>query len=131
MIYAWVNGVLRQPKESRERALCRSCGNELNAVVPAQNIAHWQHKAGECDFWSEPEGPWHLGWKERFGPENCEVTLRADWTGEFHRADVLCTPASGGRGVILELQHSSISESTYSTGWIVTLPLASTSFGEG
>jgi hypothetical protein len=44
---------------------------------------------------------WHIGWKNRFPEENCEVTIRKD--GVLHRADIL------SRGLVVELQHSSIS----------------------
>ncbi len=109
MLYAWVDGVKRQPIAKGERTACRECGGVLTSVIPSKNVRHWRHKAGDCDCWSESEGPWHLGWKEEF-PEECrEIGLFDDVAGEWHRADVLCgrnTP----QATVLELQHSSISE---------------------
>ncbi|WP_429819346.1 hypothetical protein [Ensifer sp. B1-9] len=77
--------------------------------MPVENVDHWRHKAGDCDPWSEPEGAWHLGWKEQFEITSREIALIDAVTGERHRADVLC---GGGtdRATVLELQHSSISE---------------------
>ncbi|PXA77588.1 hypothetical protein DMC25_23210 [Caulobacter sp. D4A] len=109
MLYAWIDGVKRPPLAKGERTACRDCGGLLSAVLPVENVRHWRHKAGDCDPWSEPEGPWHLGWKECFDLGCREVGLPDEETGELHRADVLCgsgTPAA----TVLELQHSSISE---------------------
>lgn len=66
-------------------------------------------KAGDCDPWSEPEGDWHLNWKEQFDISCREVGLVDQVTGERHRADVLYG-AGTQRTTVLELQHSSISE---------------------
>lgn len=109
MIYAWIDGQKRQPLIKGETTKCKDCEGVLSAVLPAKNINHWRHKSGDCDTWSEPEGPWHLGWKERFSEECREITLRDSLTNELHRADILY-----GQGTkfetVLELQHSSISE---------------------
>lgn len=108
MLYAWIDGVKRSPVTKGEKTQCRDCGGTLSSVMPVENIKHWRHKAGDCDRWSEPEGPWHLNWKEAF-PEECrEIGLRDVSNGELHRADLL-VPGSP-RGTVLELQHSSISE---------------------
>ena len=77
--------------------------------MPVENTPHWRHKAGDCDPWSEPEEPWHLGWKKLFDMSCREIGLRDPVTGELHGANVLVgsgTPAA----TVLELQHSSISE---------------------
>ena len=66
MIYAWIDGGKRQPIAKGERTVCKDCGGLLTSVMPAQNVKHWRHKAGDCDRWAEAEGPWHLGWKEQF-----------------------------------------------------------------
>lgn len=109
MLYAWVDGVKRPPLVKRESTTCRDCGGALTSVIPAQNVKHWRHKAGDCDSWSEPEGPWHLAWKEVF-PQHCrEIGLIDNTTGERHRADVLCN-AGTPQAIVLELQYSSISE---------------------
>src|SRR5207253_3862826 len=109
MLYAWIDGVKRAPVAKGERTVCRGCGGVLTSVIPAENVAHWRHKAGDCDLWSETEGPWHLGWKELFDMSCCEVVLHDAATGERHRADVLCGLGSP-KATVLELQHSSISE---------------------
>lgn len=109
MIYAWVDGQRRQPLVKGEKTECKHCGGMLTAVLPAQNIPHWRHKAGDCDTWSEPEGPWHLQWKESFSEECREITLRDPLTNELHRADVLYGQGTGFE-TVLELQHSPISE---------------------
>lgn len=109
MLYAWIDGVKRPPLLKGESATCRDCGRLLTSVIPVENVRHWRHKAGDCDNWSEAEGPWHLGWKEHFDLECREIGLIDAATNERHRADVLCgakTPSA----TVLELQHSSISE---------------------
>lgn len=109
MLYAWIDGVKRAPLKKGERTSCRDCGGVLTAVVPTENVRHWRHKAGDCEPWSEPEGQWHLGWKEQFDLECREVGLIDPATGERHRADVLCG-AGTPLATVVELQHSSISE---------------------
>lgn len=109
MLYAWIGDVKRPPLEKGERTTCRDCGGTLTAVIPVENVRHWRHKAGDCDPWSEPEGPWHLGWKERFDLSCREIALVDLATGERHRADVLCGTGTA-QPTVLELQHSSISE---------------------
>jgi len=109
MLYAWIDGVKRPPLAKGERTTCRDCGGLLTSVIPVENVKHWRHKAGDCDSWSESEGPWHLGWKEQFDLSCREVGLLDPATGERHRADVLCG-AGTPRATVLELQHSPISE---------------------
>ncbi|MFN3727712.1 MAG: hypothetical protein ACK4SZ_15575 [Allosphingosinicella sp.] len=109
MLYAWIDGVKRPPLAKGERTTCRDCGGLLTSVIPAENVRHWRHKAGDCDPWSEPEGPWHLAWKEQFDLSCREVGLIDPATGERHRADVLCGVGTP-QATVLELQHSSISE---------------------
>jgi hypothetical protein len=109
MLYAWVDDQKRAPFAKGERTTCRDCGGLLTAVMPVENTPHWRHKAGDCDPWSEPEGPWHLGWKELFDMACREIALRDPATGELHRADVLVGSGTP-RATVLELQHSSISE---------------------
>lgn len=92
-----------------ERAICPDCGATLLAVLPVENVKHWRHKGGDCDTWSEPEGEWHLWWKERFDLDCREIGLTDKDNGERHRADILCG-ANTPLATILELQHSNISE---------------------
>lgn len=108
VLFAWVEGKKRAPEIKGERTTCNDCGGQLTAVLPLQNVPHWRHLAGECDPWSEPEGPWHLWWKSQFDISECEIGLLDDVTGERHRADVLVTGAT--QTTVLELQHSSISD---------------------
>lgn len=105
MLLAWVGGEKRGPVAKGERGRCPNCDSEVLAVIPVENVSHWRHRAGDCDPWSEPEGLWHLGWKDQFPVEAREISLTDRRTGERHRADI-CTQA----GVVLELQNSSISE---------------------
>ncbi len=109
MFYEWIDGEYRQPQRTGERTVCRCCTGELFAVVPHDNRPHWRHKAGDCDPWSEPEGEWHLGWKERFPLLSREVPMVDTLTQERHRADVF-HQLPGHQGTIVELQHSQISE---------------------
>lgn len=108
MLYAWIGDEKRGPNAKGERTTCRDCGGLLTAVIPVENVPHWRHKAGDCDSWSEAEGPWHLGWKEFFDISCREIALREFDTGEIHRADVLVGSGTP-RATVLELQHSSIS----------------------
>lgn len=108
MLYAWIDGVKRPPTKKGERTTC-DCGGVLTSVVPVDKVKHWRHLSGDCDSWSEPEGLWHLGWKERFDLSCREIGLIDSATGERHRADVLCG-AGTPLATVLELQHSNISE---------------------
>lgn len=109
MLYAWVGDEKRPPLKKGERTTCRDCGGLLTAVMPVENVRHWRHKAGDCDSWSEAEGPWHLGWKEQFDLSCREVGLTDPVTGERHRADILCN-AGTPQATVLELQYSSMPE---------------------
>ena len=109
MLYAWIDGEKRPPKGKGERTTCLTCGGIMTSVMPAENVPHWRHRAGDCDPWSEPEGLWHLGWKEAFDLSCREISLIDPATSERHRADVLCG-AGTTEATIVELQHSSISE---------------------
>jgi hypothetical protein len=109
MLYAWIDGMKRPPLAKGESTVCRDCGGLLSSVIPVENVRHWRHKAGDCDPWSEPEGPWHLAWKESFPENSREVSLNDQATGERHRADVLCN-AGTAHASVLELQYSPISE---------------------
>jgi len=109
MLYAWIDGVKRAPLVKGEKTICPDCGGILTSVFPSQNIRHWRHKAGDCDNWSEPEGEWHLSWKEHFPIESREVSMIDELSGERHRADILCC-STAAKGRILELQHSNISD---------------------
>lgn len=109
MLYAWIDGTKRAPLEKGEKTICQDCGGILTSVVPTENIKHWRHKAGDCDNWSEPEGQWHLSWKEHFDLSSREICLIDDISNERHRADILCGLGTS-ISTVLELQHSNISE---------------------
>lgn len=109
MLYAWIDGEKRAPRAKGERTTCIGCGGLVTSVMPSENVPHWRHKAGDCDPWSESEGPWHLGWKENFDLSCREVSLTDAGTNERHRADIL-SKAGTAAATVLELQHSSISE---------------------
>lgn len=109
MLYAWIDGIKRAPLVKGEKTVCQDCGGILTSVFPIKNIKHWRHKAGDCDNWSEPEGQWHLSWKEYFDLDFREVCLIDEVSGERHRADILCSSGTS-KSTVLELQHSNISE---------------------
>jgi hypothetical protein len=103
MLYATIDGERLRPSSTGERAKCSGCGGEVMSKCGEINIHHWAHLSGEdCDSWSEPEGEWHLHWKNKFPKEWQEVYIEGD--GKVHRADVK-TP----NGTVIELQSSSIS----------------------
>lgn len=76
--------------------VCPSCGAKLIAKCGKVYAWHWAHEACDCDQWSEPEGPWHRGWKQLFPEAWREVVIGP------HRAD-LRVP-----GGVIELQQSHI-----------------------
>lgn len=80
-------------------AYCPICGGSLVAKCGYINVWHWSHEAAaDCDSWAEGESDWPLRWKQQAHPSQCEVVIGG------HRADIV-----GSAGVIIELQHSSIS----------------------
>jgi competence CoiA-like predicted nuclease len=101
MIYALdsLTGRRLQPtKESDIVPVCPCCREDVIAKMGHINIHHWAHKSADCDPWSEPEGRWHVMWKEAFSEGNCEVII-----GQ-HRADIVTNS-----GCVIELQSSPIS----------------------
>jgi hypothetical protein len=102
MLYAASEDGAKIRAEPDAVGFCPGCGETLVPRCGEVNIWHWAHQAGrDCDDWYEPETAWHLWWKELAPAEHREVVV-----GQ-HRADVL-----GSRGVVVELQHSSISPET-------------------
>lgn len=96
--FANVNGEKRLPFP-RGRARCLCCGGMLIAKCGQIKTHHWAHESkDDCDTWSEAIGPWHFWWQNLVRPEFVEVAKG------IHRADIV-----GNRGVVVELQHSSIS----------------------
>ena len=87
------------------RGICPGCGDDLLAKCGERKIRHWAHKARvHCDPWWENETEWHRKWKSNFPVEWQEVPIRGQ-SGELHIADIK-TP----NGLVMEFQHSSISE---------------------
>lgn len=109
MLFAIKDGIKIRPSEKGQSAKCPTCDGEVRSVIPIKNIAHWRHKAFECDTWSEGETQWHLGWKERFEPDECEVSFQDPDSGELHRADV-CVNSKTYHKCIVEFQNSPISQ---------------------
>lgn len=111
MLYANLpNGSKSPPSGKGQRAECPNCKKEVIGKFGQIVIPHWAHPADrECDPWGEPEGPWHLGWKSLVQAEQVEVTMKRviDGVEHHHRADIV-----GLGGVVVELQHSSISPET-------------------
>jgi hypothetical protein len=98
MQYATLNGSRILATPGTQGSTCPACGSLVLAKCGNHNIRHWAHSnTRDCDTWSEPEGPWHLEWKEVFPQDWREVVI-----GE-HRADIR---TSGG--LVVELQHSLI-----------------------
>ena len=81
------------------QAQCGHCHAPMIPKCGRRNMWHWAHHAGDCDTWSEGETDWHRQWKTRAPRDWCEVTLPP------HRADI----RRSHDGLIIELQHSSIS----------------------
>ena len=78
---------------------CPACSKQLIPRCGRINIHHWAHQRHtDCDSWSEPDTRWHLEWKLLVRPESSEVQIGT------HRADIV-----GNNGVVIELQHGSIS----------------------
>jgi len=100
MLYALNSNNIKIEPCPNEKGFCPGCGEALRAkALTSRHVApHWAHKAGDCDPWYEPETGRHREWKERFPVECREVSMGP------HRADVRMR-----NGLILELQHSSIS----------------------
>lgn len=87
--------------EPQAWATCPGCGARVIAKCGEINVWHWAHEAdSDCDPWSEGESAWHAGWKQQVHSGRCEVVMRQ------HRADIV-----GHKGVVIELQHSSLSPS--------------------
>src|SRR6516162_2253408 len=117
MLYANVNGE-KIRATPRAKAWCPGCGSQVIAKCGEILIWHWAHEVNaECDPWHECESAWHLGWKDLFPPDQCEVVMGP------HRADIV-----DKGGMVIELQHSSLSlakvrerESFYRPGmiWII------------
>ena len=85
---------------------CETCGSQMVPKCGPRVMHHWAHSSRrDCDPWWENETPWHREWKQHF-PEECREVSHADVKGEIHRADIR-TPT----GIVIEVQHSSMSES--------------------
>ena len=96
--YANIDGCKRLPFP-KGRATCPCCGGTLVAKCGKIVTHHWAHESrDDCDSWSEPLGPWHLWWQNLVAEDWIEVPKGP------HRADIV-----GNGGVVVELQHSSIS----------------------
>lgn len=83
------------------RGACPGCGGVVIPKCGSERVHHWAHRgAMPCDYWREPEKPWHRTWKECFPPEWREV-IRFAASGRKHIADVH-TP----HGLTIEFQYS-------------------------
>lgn len=105
MLFAIVDGERQRPEHSGQRGECPGCGGEVLGKCGEINIHHWAHLSGEdCDPWSEPEGEWHLAWKNKFPKEWQEQYIKSTFGSEKHRADIKIPG-----GPVIELQSSPIS----------------------
>lgn len=103
MLYAYTTSGEKVQAEPGAMATCPECAQPVIAKCGEIKIWHWAHVASStCDAWGEPESAWHLEWKSRWPASQVEVVIERN--GKRHRADI----RSGG-GVVIELQHSSIS----------------------
>jgi len=104
MLNAIYKGELTHPRRGII-GTCDLCGEDVKPRCGKINVHHWTHKnLSKCESsdWHEPETPWHKYWKYSFGDGKYEQIINKG--DEKHRADVRTT-----KGVIIELQHSSIS----------------------
>lgn len=97
-------------------AKCPGCGRIVKPKCGDIYSWHWAHNRDDkfqkdCDTWHEPEGEWHLKWKERVPQHMREYVIKrplADPPEDgpdyvLHRADIL-----NSRGTVIELQHSTL-----------------------
>ena len=104
MLYATDEHQKKVTATPRSKGICPICKANVVSKCGEINIWHWAHQAKiDCDNWHEPETEWHLKWKSLFPKESVEVTRGEN---NQHRADILTE-----NGVVIELQHSSISSS--------------------
>lgn len=103
MIYAMIDN-RKERAIPGARGVCPECEAGVIAKCGDVNVWHWAHErnSGWCEEWGEGESEWHLGWKERFDPEQVEVVIEKN--GKRHRADILLA-----NNMVVELQHSYIS----------------------
>lgn len=103
MKYAMVDG---QRREALPGLLgkCPKCDTVMTPKCGRFRVAHWAHPAGSFDHQWELETEWHRNWKECFPREWREIVHQAS-NGERHIADV-----KTGHGLVIEFQHSDISE---------------------
>lgn len=92
--------------EKGKTGICQLCKEKVKAYCGKIYINHWRHiELQNCNTWSEGETEWHREWKNKFPKDWQEVIIKRG--NEEHRADIKTT-----KGLILELQNSSISPST-------------------
>jgi competence protein CoiA len=102
MHFALVNSE-RSPPSPGLTGFCPVCQGPMIAKCGDQRVHHWAHRGKRpCDIWSEPETPWHRGWKNKF-PDQWQEVIQFDAAGEKHIADVR-TPL----GLTIEFQHSAL-----------------------
>lgn len=101
MFWANVNYEKTEPSP-KSFGTCPLCNGKVHSKCGEINEWHWAHYKGEnCDPWYEPESSWHLDWKNTFGKECAEQSIKKN--GVLHRADILTK-----EGVVIELQNSPI-----------------------
>ena len=105
MQYALVNSIRMQAFPGG-KGVCPTCDRDLIAKCGNRIMHHWAHDHRQnCDPWWENETRWHREWKNQF-PEECREISHRDPNGEIHRADLKTST-----GIVIELQHSAISDS--------------------
>jgi competence protein CoiA len=99
------DGLKIWPQFSGQIAICDLCRNPIVAKCGDIVIPHWAHLSGhDCDTWYEPMTEWHVLWQQVFEADGADIEVRVNRNGHVHRADVMLE-----NGVVVELQHSSIS----------------------
>lgn len=104
MLYATDDDGRKISASPRTLATCPECRAAVRSKCGTVVTWHWAHLARPtvaCQH--EPETEWHRAWKSMVPPERCEVVMQRN--GERHRADIVTH-----EGMVVELQHSSISE---------------------
>lgn len=100
MIYAQIGNHARMPAlPMLVGAHCPTCRGPVHPKCGQIKAWHWAHVSNvDCDEWAEPDTAWHRGWQSHVPSSHQEVVIGR------HRADIMTAA-----GIIVELQHSSIS----------------------
>jgi len=94
-----------KPTISGQIGTCEICGAKVVGYCGELISWHWKHSVeADCDPWSEAITEWHIEWQKYLEEKGAEIEVVINRYGEKHRADAVMP-----NGLIIELQHSSIS----------------------